>query len=79
VCGNGDDTVLAACDKKALIVPVAGTDSFGVFSHGGDFSFVFLEIKVQVAFLIAKGKHWVGFGPFEPCDFALLVLELEFF
>lgn len=79
MCGDCNDTVLTACYEKALIVPVSRTYSFGVFSHCGDFSFIFLEVEIEVSFLIAEGQDWMSLWPLKPGDFVLLIFELELF
>jgi hypothetical protein len=50
-----------------------------VFSHGGDFSFIFLEVEIQVSFFITEGQDWMSLGPLEPSYFVLLILKLELF
>ncbi len=44
--GNGDEFILAACDKKSLVIPVTTHDPLGVLPHGWHFSFGLLEVEV---------------------------------
>ena len=48
-----------------------------MLSHSGDFFFIFLQVKINVAFFVGEGEDRMCLRPLQPGDFVLLVLKLE--